>query len=149
MPTPLAAPLFLSPSFPTFFIRNLPPSLSFPPVVNGNPSIPSSPTSFIGDPSNLRFARIRPAGEVLFFREKDPKPFLPGYIPSGLLAFGPNHMAAQLASLKQCSPKGKDSVGASAAPKAKGSKASLIQNPYSIPHLQILSVHNSYRWVAW
>jgi len=45
-----------------------------------------------------------PAAEVLLFRQKDPKPFLPCHGPSGSLRGSPTPAAAQLAALKQCSP---------------------------------------------
>ena len=66
-----------------------------------------------------------PAAEVLFFREKDPKPFLPGCSPSGSLTAAPNHMAVELAPLKQSSPKSWIRSSGSAAPKGKHKKECL------------------------
>ena len=45
-----------------------------------------------------------PHGEVLLFRQKDPKPWAPGRGPSGAFAPVPFVRAAELASLKQSSP---------------------------------------------
>ena len=45
-----------------------------------------------------------PHGEVLLFRQKDPKPWAPGRGPSGAFAPVPFVWAAELASLKQSSP---------------------------------------------
>jgi hypothetical protein len=50
------------------------------------------------------------AVEVLLFRQKDPKPFLPQCAPSGPLRGSPTPAAAQLAPLKQCSPKTPESA---------------------------------------
>ena len=47
---------------------------------------------------------FRPAAEVLLFRQKDPKPFLPCRGPMGSLRGSPTRAAAQLATLRQCSP---------------------------------------------
>ena len=56
-----------------------------------------------------------PAGEALLFRQKDPKPISPVRGPTGSSASAPNKMVAQLAALRQCSPKGSIRVCGSAA----------------------------------
>jgi len=48
-----------------------------------------------------------PRDEVLLFRQKDPKPFLPVCGPSGTSVIAPNKMVRELARLKQPSPKGR------------------------------------------
>ena len=52
-----------------------------------------------------RFCGVSPPhGEVLLFRQKDPKPWAPGRGPLGAFAAVPKFRAAELASLKQSSP---------------------------------------------
>ena len=48
-----------------------------------------------------------PHGEILLFRQKDPKPWAPRRGPSGAFASVPKFRAAELAALKQSSPPNK------------------------------------------
>ncbi len=68
-----------------------------------------------------------PADEVLLFRQKDPKPFLPVRGPS--VVPPPPHrikMAQKLATLKQSSPKSRIRCCGSAAPNA-GEKSKILK----------------------
>ena len=59
----------------------------------------------VGDDGRRKACGVSsPHGEVLLFRQKDPKPWAPGRGPPGAFATVPISWAAELASLKQSSP---------------------------------------------
>jgi hypothetical protein len=64
---------------------------------------------------------LGPAAEVLFFREKDPKPYWPCHGPSGALRGSPTPAACKLAALKHCPPFLRWRLHCSAMPPGQGS----------------------------
>ena len=62
-----------------------------------------------------------PAAEVLFFREKDPKPCWPCHGPSGALRGSPTPAASKLAALKHCPPFLRCRLHCSTMPQGQGS----------------------------
>ena len=63
---------------------------------------------------------LGPAAEVLFFRQKDPKPCWPCHGPSGALRGSPTPAASKLAALIHCSPSLRCRLHGSAMPPGQG-----------------------------